>query len=60
MALTDELLRRLVESMAEDPAYETYGQLETSPWGSGWWVKYTDAEGREHYLRVVVEPFRPE
>lgn len=60
MAEQDDLARRLVASLDEDPAYERYGELETSPWGSGQWVKYTDADGREHYLRIVVEPFRPE
>lgn len=42
------------------PAYELHGELETSPWGSGQWVKYTDPDGREHYLRIVVEPHRPD
>jgi hypothetical protein len=27
--------------------------------GAGQWVKYTDPDGREHYLRIVVEPYRP-
>lgn len=52
----DALLARLVASLADDPAYEVLGALDTTPWGSGQWVRYTDAEGREHYLRIVVEP----
>jgi hypothetical protein len=64
VAEPDGLAARLAEQLAAtldaDPAYERYGVLETSPWGSGQWVKYTDPDGREHYLRVVVEPFRPE
>ncbi len=59
MAEQDDLLKRLVRILDEDPAYALHGELETSPWGSGQWIKYTDGEGREHYLRVVVEPFRP-
>ena len=55
----EELLARLVASLGEDPAYELHGELETNPWGSGQWVKYTDPDGREHYLRIVVEPYRP-
>jgi hypothetical protein len=54
----EELLVRLVNCLDDDPAYEQYGELETSPWGSGQWVKYTDPAGHAHYLRVVVEPFR--
>ncbi|WP_433725751.1 hypothetical protein ACQP2Y_07320 [Actinoplanes sp. CA-051413] len=54
-----DLLTRLVASLDDDPSFEVLGELETSPWGSGQWVKFTDAEGREHYLRVVVEPYRP-
>lgn len=64
MAESPELAEQLAEQLAahldEDPAYERYGVLETSPWGSGQWMKYTDPDGREHYLRVIVEPFRPE
>jgi hypothetical protein len=56
----DDLLTRLVASLDEDPAYERHGVIETSPWGAGQWVKYTDPDGRVHYLRIVVEPFRPE
>lgn len=53
----DELLTRLVASLADDPAYELHGELETSPWGAGQWVCWTDpADGRKHYLRIVVEP----
>ena len=59
MAEQDDLLRRLVESLDEDPAYERYGAAESTPWGSGQWVKRTDDEGREHYLRIIVEPFQP-
>lgn len=55
----EPLLLRLVKTLDEDPAYELHGELETSPWGSGQWVKYTDPDGREHYLRIVVEPYRP-
>jgi hypothetical protein len=55
-----ELAARVAADLDEDPAYERYGVLETSPWGSGQWVKYTDPEGRVHYLRIVVEPFRPD
>jgi hypothetical protein len=64
VAEPDELAARLAEQLVAtldaDPAYERHDMLETSPWGSGQWVKYTDPDGREHYLRVVVEPFRPE
>lgn len=60
MSEPDELLKRLVQHLDEDPAYELHGQLETSPWGSGQWMKYTDPDGQAHYLRVVVEPFRPD
>jgi hypothetical protein len=59
----DELAARLAEQLAatldDDPAYERYGVLETSPWGSGQWMRYTDPGGRVHYLRIVVEPHRP-
>ena len=55
-----ELAARVAAQLAEDPAYEVADMLETSPWGSGQWLKYTDGEGQEHYLRLVIEPFRPE
>ena len=58
MAEHDDLVTRLVESLADDPAYEVYGELVTDAWGAGQWVKYTDPDGREHYLRIVVEPYR--
>lgn len=54
------LLTRLVRSLADDPAYEVHGELETSPWGSGQWVRFTDPGGRVHFLRIVVEPYRPD
>lgn len=54
-----DLAEQLAAHLAADPAYERYGELETSPWGSGQWLKFTDGEGRVHYLRVIVEPFRP-
>ncbi len=64
MAETSDEAKRLAAALAasldDDPAYESYGELETSPWGSGQWVKYTDPDGREHYLRIVVEPYRPQ
>lgn len=63
MAESADLAARLAEQLAatldDDPAYERHGVLETSPWGSGQWVAYTDPDGQTHYLRVVVEPFRP-
>lgn len=52
-----DLARRLVESLAGDPAYENLGELETSGWGSGQWVRYTDPDGRVHHLRIVVETY---
>jgi hypothetical protein len=55
-----ELAARVAASLDEDQAYERYGELVTDPWGSGQWVKYTDPDGREHYLRIVVEPYRPD
>ncbi len=57
--IAKQLAAELAASLADDPAYEAYGELETSPWGSGQWVKFTDPGGREHYLRIVVEPYRP-
>ncbi len=60
----DELAERLTEQLAatldDDPAYERHGELETSPWGSGQWMRYTDSGGRVHHLRIVVEPYRPD
>ena len=55
-----ELLARLVASLADDPAYQLHGEVETSPWGSGQWVKFTEPGGKVHFLRIVVEPHRPE
>jgi hypothetical protein len=59
----DDPAARLAEQLAaaldDDPAYERHGVLESSPWGSGQWVKFTDPEGKVHYLRIVVEPYRP-
>jgi hypothetical protein len=55
----DDLLTRLVETLADDPAYELYGQPESTPWGAGQWIKITGADGEDRYLRVVVEPYRP-
>lgn len=60
MAEPDDLLTRLVETLDADPAYQLHGVIETSPWGSGQWVKYTDPDGRVHYLRIIVQPYRPE
>jgi hypothetical protein len=57
--LAAQLAAQLVASLDGDPAYERHGVLETTPWGSGQWLKFTDPDGREHFLRVVVEPFRP-
>lgn len=54
-----DLAEQLAAHLAEDPAYKRHGVLETSLWGSGQWLRWTDPEGREHYLRVIVEPFRP-
>jgi hypothetical protein len=54
----DDLVRRLVESLADDPAFVLHGELVTDPWGAGQWVAYTDPDGRVHYLRIVVEPYR--
>lgn len=53
-----DLAEQLAQHLDQDPAYEALGKLETSPWGSGQWMRYTDPEGRVHYLRLVVEPFR--
>lgn len=55
-----KLAADLAASLDENPAYERHGELESSPWGSGQWMRYTDPDGRVHYLRIVVEPFRPE
>jgi hypothetical protein len=60
VAEQDDLARRLVESLDDDPAYERHGELVSTPWGSGQWMRYTDPDGRVHYLRIVVEPFQPE
>lgn len=64
MAETPDLAKQLAADLAatldDNPAYERHGVLESSPWGSGQWMKYTDPDGREHFLRIVVEPFRPE
>lgn len=51
-------LRRMVEALAADPAYEVLGELETSGWGSGQWVRYTDPDGQVHHLRVTAEEWR--
>jgi hypothetical protein len=63
MADSPELAKKLAAELAAtldgDPAYERHGVLETSPWGSGQWMKFTDPDGRVHYLRIVVEPYRP-
>lgn len=56
----EPLLARLVASLADDPAYELHGEPVTTPWGSAQWVKFTDPDGRVHYRRIVVEPYRPE
>jgi hypothetical protein len=58
--LTADLVRRLAATLDDDPAFERHGDVETSPWGSGQWMKYTDPDGRVRYLRVVVEPYRPD
>lgn len=55
----EDLAARLAASLDDDPAYERYGELVQDAWGAGQWVKYTDPDGHEHYLRIVVEPFRP-
>jgi hypothetical protein len=44
-----DLAKRLVEHLAEDPAYEAYGELEQSPWGAGQWLRFTDVDGGEHF-----------
>ncbi len=63
MAEPEDLAKRLAEQLVAaldgDPAFERHGELETSPWGSGQWVKFTDPEGKVHHLRIVVEPYRP-
>lgn len=48
-------LAKLVQVLADDPAYEVLGELETSGWGSGQWVRYTDPAGQVHHMRVTVE-----
>lgn len=55
----DDLLARLVAALDGDDAYELYGPAESTPWGSGRWVRYRDPEGEERYFRVTVEPYRP-
>jgi hypothetical protein len=57
--LAARLVARLVATLDDDPAYERQGVLDTSPWGSGQWVKYTDPDGEVHYLWVIVQPHRP-
>ncbi|MEV6633863.1 hypothetical protein AB0M54_24240 [Actinoplanes sp. NPDC051470] len=54
----EQLLAKLVESLAEDPAYEAYDQPVTSMWDAGQYVKYIDPDGRVHYLRIVIQPYR--
>lgn len=60
MAEHEELARRLVASLDDDPAYERHGDLITDAWGSGQWVKRTGPDGEVRYFRIVVEPYRPE
>jgi hypothetical protein len=55
----EALLSRLVEHLGDDPAYEPYGEQVTTMWDVGRWVKYTDPDGREHYLRIVIQPHTP-
>jgi hypothetical protein len=55
----DDVLERLFEQPTDQGwKYEPHGGSEDSLWGSGTWVHATDPDGREHYFRVVVEPFR--
>lgn len=59
--LAAKLAAELVSALDLNPDWERHGELETSPWGSGQWVVWTDpADGRKHIMRIVVEPYRPE
>jgi len=57
--LAARLAADLVAALDGDPAFERHGELETSPWGSGQWVRYTDPDGRVHFLRIIVQPNLP-
>lgn len=43
--LAARLAADLVAALDGDPNFKRHGELETSPWGSGQWVAYTDPEG---------------
>ena len=55
----EQLLDKLIASLADDPAYEPYGDPVTSMWDAGQYVKHTDPDGVVRYLRVVVQPYTP-
>jgi hypothetical protein len=55
----EALLAKLLEHLSDDPAYEPHGDTIISLWDVGQYVKYTDPDGRVHYLRVVVQPYVP-
>lgn len=57
--MIEGLLARLVATLDDDPAYERHGAQITDAWGSGQWMRFTDAAGNEHFMRIVVEPYRP-
>ena len=52
-----DALRRLIEALAGDPAFEVLGDMEVSGWGAGQVIAKRGANGQVRYLRVTVEPW---
>ncbi|MCY1141719.1 hypothetical protein OWR29_27290 [Actinoplanes sp. Pm04-4] len=53
------VLADIIDHLADNPRYDLQGDPTTDAWGSAQWVKYTDDVGKEHFVRVTVEPYKP-
>lgn len=58
MTEAEDLARRLVGSLDDDPAWERHGDLVTDPWGARQWMRFIDRNGKVHYYAVVIERYR--
>lgn len=55
LLLTEVLLRLFKRVATEGVTLEPYGEPATDSWGSGQWIKMTDAGGDVTYHRLLTE-----